>query len=143
MGLELGVAVAALALPWELRALTPLLSWAYGEGGPGLLFPAVRLVSCLLMVFIPAAALGATFPMAIRWFASESGMPARQSGVLYALNTAGAAVGAMLAGFVLIPTIGISGSTWVGVTGSVVAALAVIVVIRSEVAGRWAMSPVT
>lgn len=132
VGLELGVAAAALALPWELRALTPLLSWAYGEGGPGLLFPTVRLVSCLVMVFIPAAALGATFPMAIRWFASESGRPARLSGLLYALNTAGAAVGAMLAGFVLVPAIGISGATWVGVAGSLVAALAVAVVIRSE-----------
>jgi len=132
VGLELGVAVAALALPWELRALTPLLSWAYGEGGPGLMFPTVRLASCLVMVFIPALALGATFPMAIRWFASESGRPARQSGVLYALNTAGAAVGAMLAGFVLIPSIGISGAIWVGVSGSVVAALCVVAVIRSE-----------
>lgn len=138
VGLELGVALAALALPWELRALTPLLSWAYGEGGPGLLFPTVRLVSCLVMVFIPAAALGATFPMAIRWFASESGRPARQSGVLYALNTAGAAVGAMLAGFVLVPAIGISGATRVGVAGSVVAALAVVVVIRSRADGREA-----
>ncbi|MGE3888045.1 MAG: fused MFS/spermidine synthase [Vicinamibacterales bacterium] len=134
--LELGVAAAALALPWELRALTPFLSWAYGEGGPGLLFPTVRLASCLVMVFIPAAALGATFPMAIRWFASESGRPARQSGVLYALNTAGAAVGAMLAGFVLVPAIGISGATWVGITGSVVAALAVAVVTRNRADGR-------
>ena len=30
--------------------------------------PAVRFVSCLAMVFLPAFALGATFPMAVRWF---------------------------------------------------------------------------
>ena len=123
VGLELGVAVAALLLPWELRLLTPVLSWAYGDGGAGLLFPLMRLVSCLLMVFAPAAALGATFPMAIRWFASEGPAPARMSGMLYALNTAGAAVGAMLAGFILIPAVGVSGTTYIGVAASLIAAL--------------------
>ena len=125
VGLELSVAFAALALPLELRAMTPLLSWAYGADGSGALFPVVRLVTCLAVVCLPAAALGATFPMAIRWFASESGRAARLSGTLYALNTAGAAAGALLAGFVLIPRIGISGTTLVGVAGSLVAAAAV------------------
>ena len=83
----------------------------------------MRLVSCLLMVFVPAAALGATFPMAIRWFASEGPAPARTSGMLYALNTAGAAVGAMLAGFVLIPAVGVSGTTYIGIAASLIAAL--------------------
>ena len=132
VALELGVAVAALLLPWELRLLTPALSWAYGDGGSGLLFPLMRVVSCLLMVFAPAAALGATFPMAIRWFASEGPAPARMSGVLYALNTAGAAVGAMLAGFILIPAVGVSGTTYIGVAASLIAALAVYVVIRTD-----------
>ena len=73
VGLELSVAFAALALPFELHAMTPLLSWAYGADGSGALFPVVRLVTCLAVVCLPAAALGATFPMAIRWFASECG----------------------------------------------------------------------
>ena len=30
---------------------------------------------CLLMVFVPATALGATFPMAIRWFDGNVGQP--------------------------------------------------------------------
>lgn len=130
--LEIGVALAALALPFEVRALTPVLSWAYGGDGSGLLFPAVRLLTCLIVVLLPAAALGATFPMAIRWFASETGHAARLSGALYALNTAGAAIGAMLAGFVLIPAIGISGATLVGVAGSVTAAAAVWAVRRAS-----------
>ena len=122
--LELTVAVAALAVPFALQASTPLLSKAYGADGSALIFPIVRLIVCLAVVFVPAAALGATFPMAVRWFASESGRAARLGGLLYALNTAGAAVGALLAGFVLIPRLGISGTTLVGVTGSLVAAAA-------------------
>lgn len=132
--LEVIVAAAALAVPFALRAATPLLSAAYGADGSGLAFPLVRIGICLVVVFVPAAALGATFPMAVRWFASDSdgntGWAARRGGLLYALNTAGAAVGALLAGFVLIPRIGIQGTTLVGVAGSLVAAASAWVVSR-------------
>ena len=123
IGLELVVVIAAALLPFELASLTPLLRWAYADAAPGLLFPAVRLLSCFAMVFVPAAALGATFPMAIRWFAHESVNPARASSALYAMNTVGAAAGSLLAGFVLIPAIGISGTVRVGMAASVLAAL--------------------
>jgi spermidine synthase len=125
VGLELGVAMAAVLLPFETRALTPLLRSAYANGGAGLAFPAIRLLACLLMVFVPAAALGATFPIAIRWFAGDSANPARRTGWLYAVNTAGAAIGALAAGFVLIPRIGLSGTTRIGIAASAVAALSV------------------
>lgn len=122
VGLELLVALLALLLPFELRALTPLLRWAYADAAPGFLFPVVRFVSCLAMVFLPALALGATFPMAVRWFSHRSDNPARVSGALYAMNTVGAALGSLLAGFSLIPAIGISGTTKIGMLGSVIAA---------------------
>ena len=124
--LELGVAACALALPWELAALTPVLRWAYQDGAPGLLFPLVRVLSCLPMVLVPAVALGATFPLAIRWFAVDSKTPARRSAMLYATNTAGAAVGALVAGFVLIPSLGLRGTTAVGVAASTLSALTVL-----------------
>jgi spermidine synthase len=129
IGLELFVALFALLLPFELRALTPLLRWAYADAAPGLLFPAVRLVSCLAMVFVPAAALGATFPMAVRWFTRGAANPARVSSALYAMNTVGAAIGSLLAGFTLIPAVGISGATRIGMLASVVAAALVAIVV--------------
>lgn len=137
--LELAVALAAVVLPFELKALTPVLRWAYADGAPGLLFPAIRVISCLVMVFAPAAALGATFPMAIRWFANDAANPARSSSALYVVNTIGAAVGALLAGFVLLPALGISGTTQVGMAASIVAALSVMVVVWFE--GRQPPSP--
>jgi spermidine synthase len=122
--LEVGVGVAALLLPLEVAALTPLLTWAYADGSPGWLFPTIRLLSCLALVFVPATALGATFPLAVRWFASDATTPAALGSALYAVNTAGAAAGAVLGGFVLIPTIGLAGTTRLGVAASVLAALA-------------------
>ena len=56
--------------------------------------------------------------MAVRWFAAESDNRARSSGLLYTLNTAGAAAGALLAGFVLIPGSESPGTTLVGVAAS-------------------------
>jgi spermidine synthase len=134
--LEAAVGVAALLLPLELAALTPILEWSYRNGDPGLLFPAIRLLSCLVVVFVPACALGATFPLAIRWFTAESSNAARSSGALYAANTTGAAVGALLAGFVLIPTIGLRATTWCGVAASIVAAGAVLAVARLDARHR-------
>ncbi len=132
VALEIGVAAAAVLIPFELSALTPVLQWAYRDGAPGILFPAVRLLACLVLIFIPAAALGATFPMAIRWFAAASDDPARRSGTLYALNTVGAAAGALLAGFVLIPALGLSRTIQVGIAGSVIAALSVLALARTQ-----------
>lgn len=120
--IELGVAAVAMLLPFEVGLFTPLLAWAYHDGAPSMLFPSIRLIVCLVVVFVPAAALGATFPMAVRWLTAASDNRAQSSGALYALNSAGAAAGAVVAGFVLIPWIGVSGTTSVGVAASVTAA---------------------
>jgi spermidine synthase len=127
--LEASVAAIALVLPFELRATTPLLAWAYRDGAGGWLFPAVRLAASFLLILAPAVALGATFPLAVRWFTSRSeAAPARSGGVLYALNTGGAAAGALLSGFVLIPAAGVSGSILLGVAVSALAAAAVLAI---------------
>ena len=76
------------------------------------------------MVFVPAAALGATFPVAIRWFA-DSDVPARRASVLYAVNTTGAAIGALAAGFVLIPSLGLRATTTLAVAATTLAMLSV------------------
>lgn len=125
MVLEACVALAAILLPFELRAFTPILTWAYRDGSPSLLFPMIRVASCIGLMLLPAAALGATFPLAVRWYVRDSSSIGRSGGTLYAVNTTGAAIGSIGAGFFLIPTIGISGSTWVGVAASALAVAAV------------------
>ena len=99
--LELSVAVLAVALPFELRALTPVFAAAYRDGAGGVTFGLVRLVASLALLLLPAMALGATFPVAIRWFASQRQQGSRLAGRLYAANTVGAAIGSVLAGFIL------------------------------------------
>ena len=123
--LEALIVIVALALPFELRLLTPVLRWSYQDGAPGLLFPAVRLLSCMGLMLVPSLALGATFPVAVRGLGSSS--TSLSAGALYAANTAGAAVGALVAGFVLIPAVGVSGSILIGVASSTAASLLALV----------------
>ncbi len=88
---------------------------AYADGAGGAAFGALRLVTSLLLLSLPAAAMGATFPIASRWFVQHAGQAARDAGALYASNTVGAAIGALLAGFVLLPSLGLAarhGSAW-------------------------------
>ena len=119
--LECVIALSALALPLALSTLEPLFVWAYGdEPGPG--FALVRLVSSLLLLFIPAFAMGATFPLAVRWLGTAASAAGRDAGGLYALNSAGAAVAALLTGFVLIPAVGLRATTFVGVGLNIAAA---------------------
>src|SRR5206468_12092736 len=102
-----------------LRASVPALAWAYADGAAPARFALIRVLISLALVGVPAAAMGATFPIATNWFARD----AADTGLLYAANTAGAAVGAIAAGFFLIPALGLRATTYVGVTLNVIAAV--------------------
>jgi spermidine synthase len=130
VALEAFVAIMALLVPFAFTAFMPLLAWAYRDGIPGALFPAVRVIGCLLVIVVPAAALGATFPIAVRWFVRDANQVGRTGGALYAANALGAAMGAVLAGFVLIPWIGMSGTTLVGIAAAGAAIAAVLAILR-------------
>src|SRR4029450_2345166 len=52
--LELVAAVLAVAIPYELQALSPLFVSAYQDGQGGLTFALIRLLACLLLLLLPA-----------------------------------------------------------------------------------------
>lgn len=130
-GLELTIGVLALLLPFALTAIRPVLVSAYADGDGGATFATLRLVTSVLLLAAPAAAMGATFPIASRWMVRSASSAAQDAGGLYAANTLGAAAGAVLAGFILIPWLGLSGSTWVGVALNIAAAAGAYAIARS------------
>ena len=121
--LEGGIGVYAVLLPWLLVAVEPALRLAYADGGGGAGFALGRLLIGLLIVAVPAVAMGATFPVATRWIISDARHAGAEAGGLYASNTVGAAVGALLAGFLLLPLLGLRLTT-LGAVGLSVAAAA-------------------
>ena len=119
---EVAIAALALLLPLELSAVRPWLASAYDDGNPGVMFPLLRLASSLLLLAVPAMAMGATFPIASRWMVQDATRAAADAGWLYAVNTIGATLGAVLAGFVLLPALGLRQTIAVGVVLNLIAA---------------------
>ena len=120
--LEIAIAVLAMLMPLFLTGLRPLLASAYADGSGGAAFALLRLATSVLLLTVPAACMGATFPIASRWMVRAASTAAQDAGTLYAANTLGAAAGAVAAGFLLIPALGLSGSTYVGVALNLLAA---------------------
>ncbi len=128
-GLELFIAATAIALPAVLASFDPLLVRAYADGTAPVSFAIARIAVSFLLIGVPAAAMGATYPIAVAWLARIESTGARipqsittAAGALYAANSAGAAAGAMAAGFWLTELLGIRGTTWVAVALNAVAA---------------------
>jgi spermidine synthase len=109
--LELGIGLAAvLALAAFGGAYDTLL--ALRDDGPPLLARFVRTdlrlmaVLCVVTVLPAALLMGATFPVAARLWAAGAGQLGRRLGGVYAGNVAGAIVGSLAGGFVLVPVLG-------------------------------------
>jgi len=141
--LELLIAAAALALPSLLAASAPVLGWAYADATAPVRFGLVRSAIAFALVGLPAAAMGATFPLAAAWIARgrEGSDAAGLTGALYAANTAGAAGGAIAAGFWIVPAAGLQGATWTGVALNTLAACGALWLVRGERAAAPAAPP--
>ena len=117
--LELPVGVTALGVAPALTLARPLLAATYHDGEGGLLFALLRLVICLIVVTVPATLMGATFPLALRWLEPRPHEPPVAPATSPACSTRftrlGAALGAAITGFLLLPTLGLQRSTLAGV----------------------------
>ena len=122
--LEIAIAGLAVLVPVALAFTSPWLSRAYADGNGGVAFPVLRLAVCVVLIAVPAVAMGATFPVVARWYVPEAAAATKDAGALYAANTVGAALGAVTAGFVLLPTYGLRTATWIGVALNLLVAAA-------------------
>jgi MFS family permease len=135
--LEGVIALCALAMPFAISAMRPLLAWAYADGAGGAVFDLTRLAASIALIALPGAAMGASFPVgvaAIRdsGFGMRDAKGARSVAELYAANTIGAAIGAALTGFVLLPSLGLFGTTIFGIVLNLVAAAGALILVRTQ-----------
>lgn len=103
-------------------AATPLIEWlpplflrAYDRSGGS--FAALQLLQfqvCCLLMLPTTMGLGAVFPVVSRIYSSRAGGAGKSVGIPYAANTVGTVLGALMAGFLLLPRIGIEASILVG-----------------------------
>jgi spermidine synthase len=89
----------------------------------------------------PTLLLGATFPCAVAACAPSAARAGEETGRLYAVNTAGAIGGAVLAGFVLVPALGVQSALKLGIVVNLVLAGALALSGPRPVrAGRWGLA---
>ncbi|HKA34834.1 MAG TPA: fused MFS/spermidine synthase, partial [Candidatus Binatia bacterium] len=128
--LELGVGVYGFAAPslfYSARRIYAPLFWLY-ELSPGV-FNIVLFVLAFLLLAIPTFLMGATLPVLSQVFVRSRSHLGQRVGDLYATNTLGAVVGCALAGYYLIPQLGLSSTVYTAAVSNVV--IAVIVIILS------------
>lgn len=139
--LELVVAGCALALPQLARGLPALHAAVFGGAASSYWsFALLRFLLSLALLVLPTAAMGATLPVLARFYeasrapgdASSAAATSREVGGLYALNTAGATAGVLLAGFVLLPRIGMAATNLVACAGDALLGLAAIALYRYQ-----------
>lgn len=124
--IEMAVAIAGIATTWmlaraapwfvDLQAISGILGWFV----------------VFLLVGLPALAMGGTLPVLVNASVKSQVEVGRAGGGLYAANTAGAIVGALLPAFVLIPAFGVKGTSLIAAAINIVAAIAAIVLDRFE-----------
>ena len=110
--LEVGIGLYALLFPTLVDAVTPVYLSTYLALQPGpVLFGLIQFVVVGSLLVLPTAAMGATLPLLSRFATTALGGAGDRIGTLYAVNTAGAVVGTWLAGFHLLPGIGLFWTT--------------------------------
>lgn len=122
--LELTLTVAAASVPVLLRAADPLIGWAYRWGPTGAPLMIARVIVPLLVLLGPTTLMGATLPILAQAVISSPTRIGRVIGALYGFNTLGAAAGAVIAGFVLIPAFGTWGTLGIAMSASALTGLA-------------------
>src|SRR5206468_3532606 len=105
--LEIGIGLSAAVVPLIFRALDsfywamePSVSSIPGGGG------FIRFGSSFIILLTPTFLMGGTLPVLTRFFTENLKEVERKVGLLYALNTFGAAAGTLAAALVFIPGLG-------------------------------------
>ena len=114
---ELGIGLFALASPWVYY------DFAYLQLGFLIHTPAVLPIVHFGLLLIPTLLMGASLPLLSRAIVADVDGAARTIGILYGLNTFGAALGAALSSWLFIGLVGFEGTIRIGALGNLLAAL--------------------
>lgn len=108
---ELLVGLTALLTPWALDTVTRLyLDWYPSLADDLGRLTLVRFLLSFAVLLVPTALMGSTLPLVLKSALGGNRDVGQRIGLLYGINTTGAIAGAVLAGFVLVPGIGLQAS---------------------------------
>jgi len=120
--LEILVGIVCAISPVALEALTRVyVNLAQKAPDSLATITALRATMAVLIVIIPTVAMGATLPILSRVVAGESGAGSeKRLSILYAINTAGGAFGALTSAYVILPWLGVRGTIWAAAIANII-----------------------
>ena len=111
--LEVGIGAFALIWPLLLSVLNAIYILAYrGLNAEFYSLSLIRFALSFLVLLVPSTLMGGTLPILSRFFVNRLEKLGLNVGALYALNTFGAVVGCVAAGFFLIQFLGVQASIY-------------------------------
>jgi spermidine synthase len=132
--LEIVTGITAFAVDPLLVAAPPVYSRLYAaSGGSSTTLLALEMVAAITAVLVPAACMGGTLPLLAQFVAGRGRSLGVHAGGLYAVNTLGAACGALAVPALLLPWFGARGALAALVTLSLT-----IGIVAWTLAPRWA-----
>ncbi len=140
--LEVAIGLSALAVPSLIAACHPLLGALYrSEWLSGVPYHAAQFAICAAVLLVPTTCMGATLPLLSEPLVRRREELGGTLGWLYATNTLGAVAGALSAGFVLLPSFGMSATVRAAaIANAAIGVGALLVSRRTEVAPTSAES---
>jgi spermidine synthase len=108
--LEFGIALVTALLTPVFAVLPEFFAFTASFVPAGLTMDLFRTAFVVVILLIPAALMGATFPALCAILIRSREGVSRHLGPIYGMNTVGAALGALIAGFVLMEWVGLQGS---------------------------------
>ncbi|HEX6716131.1 MAG TPA: fused MFS/spermidine synthase, partial [Pyrinomonadaceae bacterium] len=106
--MEIGVAVYALLVPFLFRWIDNVYAWIWQHLHPGYFtFSLWRFLLSGAVLLVPTTLMGATLPVLAAVLVRSSRADSNSVTRLYACNLAGAILGTLVAGFVLLPALGV------------------------------------
>lgn len=139
--LEAGIAISALLVPWLLQlAHASYVAVFGGQPEPvdasGLGQSFFYLGTAFVVLMIPTSFMGATLPLLTKYVVRSDAQVGPRVGLLYATNTMGAVGGTVVAGFVLLPLLGLRGTVFVGVVVNLIVFVIAALIARAVVSAK-------
>jgi spermidine synthase len=106
--MEIGIAGYALVVPFLFHAVDDLYAAIWQQLQPGFFtFTLLRFALSCLLLLVPTTLMGATLPVLSAALLRAAGHDSNSVTRLYACNLVGAILGTLVAGFVLLPLVGV------------------------------------
>ena len=129
--LEIGIALYALAVPFLFSLVDNLYAIIWQHFHPGFFaFSLWRFLLSCVMLLVPTTLMGATLPLLSAALLRSAGPSSTSITRLYTRNLVGAICGSLIAGFVLLPFLGVRATIYIAAVINVLIGIASIVADR-------------